>query len=189
MGGVLVELGPLDELLGLEVSPEQFWPAWLGSPTVRRFERGHCTPDEFGRGLAAELELGISAADVVDRFVSFPRGLFPGAAELVGSVLDGVVTGVLSNTNALHWECQADAAVIRSLFDRTFLSFELGLVKPDAAIFHQAADDLGLDPGEIVFLDDNQINVDGARSVGLDAHRARGVDDARRHLARLELLA
>lgn len=188
MGGVLVELGPLDELLGVDLTADQFWPAWLSSPTVRRFERGQCSPVEFGQGLVAELDLPISAQEVIDRFGRFPRGLFPGAGELVAAVPDGVLTGVLSNTNQLHWEHQADAPVIQKLFDCYFLSFELGLVKPDAAIFRRVAAELGLDPAEIVFLDDNQLNVNGARSVGIDAHLARGVSEARAKLAHLRLL-
>jgi putative hydrolase of the HAD superfamily len=79
--------------------------------------------------------------------------------------------------------------VIRGLFDRLFLSFQLGLVKPDAAIFHRVVDDFGFEPDEILFLDDNQINVDSARSVGLRAERALGVGDARQHLEQLGLLA
>jgi putative hydrolase of the HAD superfamily len=189
MGGVIVELGPLDELLGLDIPADRFWPAWLSSPTVRRFERGECSPDEFGAGLVTELGLGIAPAEVVDRFRRFPRGLYPGAADLVASVARRAQTAVLSNTNALHWEQQADAPVIRGLFDRLFLSFQLGLVKPDAAIFHRVVDDFGFEPDEILFLDDNQINVDGARSVGLRAERALGVGDARQHLEQLGLLA
>jgi putative hydrolase of the HAD superfamily len=188
MGGVLVELGPLDELLGLEMSPEEFWPAWLSSPSVRRFERGECSTEEFGRGLVDELGLPIPAPEVVDRFLHFPRGLFPGAADLVTSLVDGVVSAVLTNTNPLHWERQVDAAVIRKLFDRQFLSFELGLVKPDTAIFGRVARELALDPGEILFLDDNQLNVDGALEVGLDAHQVRGVEEARLLLGGLRLL-
>lgn len=182
MGGVLVELGPLDEFLGVGIRAEEFWPRWLASPTVRRFERGECSAAAFGTGLATEFDLELDADEVVERFRRFPRGLFPGAAELVRAVHPDVVTGVLSNTNALHWDHQRDGETIRSLFDRVYLSYELGAVKPDRAVFEAVVADLDRDPAEILFVDDNQLNVDGARAVGLDAHRAVGVDETRRIL-------
>ena len=43
-------------------------------------------------------------------------------------------------------------------------------------------------PEAILFLDDNQINVDGARAVGLRAELVRGVDQARRALRTAGLL-
>jgi hypothetical protein len=39
-----------------------------------------------------------------------------------------------------------------------------------------------------LFLDDNQLNVDGARAVGLTAYRAIGVEEARSVLAAHNLL-
>ena len=86
---------------------------------------------------------------------------------------------MLSNTNALHWTGQRESARVRSLFTRNYLSFELGIVKPDAEIFEHVVADLGCAPGEIVYFDDNQVNVDAALGVGLDAALAGGPLDCR----------
>lgn len=188
MGGVLVELGPLDELLGVAMPAEAFWPRWLASDAVRRYERGLCTDVEFAAGLAADFELPLSTDELTDRFRRFPRGLYHGAAELVRGLVDGVVSGVLSNTNQLHWERQVDAAILQGLFDHEFLSYRLGLVKPDAAIFEQVVAELSVAPSQVLFLDDNLLNVEGARQVGLDAHHTRGVAEARQVLADRNLL-
>ena len=59
---------------------------------------------------------------------------------------------------------------------------------PDAAIFEHALDDLGVDADRAVFLDDNQVNVDGARAVGLRAERTQGPDEARAVLVSLGVL-
>ncbi|MEM9563351.1 MAG: HAD family phosphatase [Actinomycetota bacterium] len=188
MGGVLVELGPLDELLGSTMSGDEFWPRWLASPSVRGLESGTRSVDDFGRGLVEELELTISPEDVIERFARFPRGLYPGAEELVASVPDGIVTGVLSNTNPLHWDNQADGEAIRGLCQRAFLSYELGLVKPDVAIYDRVASDLGLAADRILFIDDNQINVDGARAAGWRAAVAKGPAAAAAVLAQFGLV-
>lgn len=189
MGGVLVELAPLDQLLGVAMQPEEFWPRWLGSPAVRAYERGACDTAAFARQLATELDLALSPDELTERFRWFPRGLYPGAAELVRQVADrGLATGVLSNTNALHWDHQTDGEILRGLFDHEFLSYRLGLVKPDRELFEAVVATLGLAPAEILFLDDNDLNVAGARAAGLEADHTRGVAEARLALHRRGLI-
>ncbi|MEL6981992.1 MAG: HAD family phosphatase [Actinomycetota bacterium] len=183
MGGVLVELGPLDELLGDAMDGEEFWPRWLASPSVRGLESGRCSVDDFARGLVEELELRITPDEVIERFAGFPRGLYPGAVEVVASVPSGIATGVLSNTNPLHWDHQNDGAIIRDLCQHAFLSYLLGAVKPDREIYDLVAAELTIEPDRILFLDDNQINVDGARAAGWQAEVAKGPAEAAAVLA------
>jgi 2-haloacid dehalogenase len=69
------------------------------------------------------------------------------------------------------------------MFDYRFLSFDLGEVKPDPAIFQAVADRLPVDRGRILFLDDNALNTDAARSFGLMAEQVSGPRQARQVLA------
>lgn len=189
MGGVLVELGPLTEILGDEpMAPEDFWERWLRSPTVRDFERGRCSPEEFGDRLVNELGLSFDGAEMVRRFAAWPKGLFDGAETLIAELPADVEVGVLSNTNALHWHGQRHHERIQALFTRTFLSYELGIVKPDAEMFAHVIDELRCRPQQIVYFDDNQINVAAAREAGIDAALARGPADCRRELVDRGLL-
>ncbi|MGI9595256.1 MAG: HAD family hydrolase [Acidimicrobiales bacterium] len=175
MGGVLVELGPLDQLLDVDtVAAEDFWPRWLTSPAVRAFETGRCNVGRFAEDLVVELELDLSAQEVIDRVAAFPRGLYPGAVELVESVSSEVAMGLLSNTNQLHWEHQQDNEVIRGLFENQYVSYQLGLLKPDREIFDHVVADLGVDADRVLFIDDNQMNVDGAIAAGLRSRVAKG---------------
>ncbi len=71
--------------------------------------------------------------------------------------------------------------------DGVFYSYELGLAKPDPAYFAEVVRRLGLSPDAVLFVDDNQPNVDGARTAGLRAERWRhddGLDALRAHLDR-----
>ncbi|MEM7323516.1 MAG: HAD family phosphatase [Actinomycetota bacterium] len=175
MGGVLVELGPFDEALGLDdLSSEEFWAMWLASPAVRDLEAGRCSVERFADELVIEFGLGHTQGELIEHFTNIPLGLFPGAVDLVASVPAQVMTGVLSNTNAVHWEGQQDADVIQRLCQRQYLSYELGMTKPERGIFDHAAADLGVSPDRILFLDDSPANVDGARAAGLQAEVARG---------------
>ena len=180
MGGVLVRLGGVEHfgrMVGVH-DEEEIWRRWLASPAVRRFERGECPPNEFAREMVAENDLEISADEFIDIFRSWPKGLLEGAHEMVRGLSDPLCVACLSNTNALHWNEQQDADILQGLFDEVFLSHEIGLVKPDAEIFHHVVAELACDPAEILFLDDNTLNVDAARAVGLDAHKTVGVAPA-----------
>lgn len=62
--------------------------------------------------------------------------------------------------------------------DAYVLSYEVGLAKPDPAIFQRVCDALGCAPGEVVFVGDSKrCDVDGPRAFGMQAHhldRKRG---------------
>jgi FMN phosphatase YigB (HAD superfamily) len=190
LGGVLIELGGVDRFGGLigEIDESEIWRVWLTSYWVRRYERGQCTREDFAGGMVIEHGLAVGPEVFLDDFLNWPQGLIPGALDLVADLASHVHPACLSNTNELHWNEQIDAQLVQAMFETRFLSHELGLVKPDREIFEHVVDGLGCDPAEVLFLDDNQLNVDGARSVGLDAHRVTGVEDSRRVLAAHGLL-
>lgn len=56
-----------------------------------------------------------------------------------------------------------------ALFDLMVYSHEVGIAKPDAAIYLHTQKALGFDPHEIVFVDDRETAVEGARAVGWHA--------------------
>ena len=179
MGGVLVQLGDLATELGVaDMSSQQFWDRWLTSPSVRALERGDGTVDGFAEGLIAEFDLAMERHEVIARFAAVTRGLFPGAVEMVRSVPDHVRTGLLSNTNEVHWETQPGAEIMHGLCQHEFLSFRLGLMKPDRDIFEYVIADLGTEAQHILFIDDNMMNVDGARAAGLCSELAKGPQEA-----------
>ena len=57
----------------------------------------------------------------------------------------------------------------RGLFDREFYSCRMGVAKPAPAYFRSMIDELGLSPANVLFLDDNETNVNSARQAGLNA--------------------
>jgi len=178
MGGVVVKLGSLPDILaGSGLSDDEIWERWILSDAVRRFESGQCEVDAFADDLIDEFGLTIEADVLLDRFTRFPQGLYPGAAELVAAVNTQATTGVLSNTNELHWTQQQDHEQISSMFDRTYLSYDLGLVKPDAAIYEHVVDDLAVARDRILFIDDNEVNVAGAVNIGMQGALAKGPEE------------
>lgn len=189
LGGVLVELSGVAEfgsMLGKsEVS--EVWRTWLGSPAVRRFERGATDPDTFAQELVAELSLPIAPATFLERFATWARALYPGALTLIEQLRSQTTVACLSNTNDLHWQGPMRRFGLHGAFDQCFLSHQLGCLKPDRDVFDRVQQSLGVPAEAVLFLDDNQINVDAAREAGFDAHVAHGVTGAQAVLRRYAL--
>jgi putative hydrolase of the HAD superfamily len=82
---------------------------------------------------------------------------------------EGLRIGILSNLpRPLGNHLRADSEFIGH-FDQVTFSCELGVIKPQAAIYEDAIRGLGVPPEQALFLDDRQDNVDGARAVGMNA--------------------
>jgi putative hydrolase of the HAD superfamily len=190
LGGVLADfggVGPMRDLAGID-SDDEVWRRWLTCPWVRRFERGGCSPEEFAAGVVSDWALPVGPQAYLEGFRSWLAGPFPGAEELVRAVGQRVPVGCLSNTNRLHWEDGACRWAVVELFDYRFLSFELGLVKPDPDVFEHVVRTVGASPGRLLFLDDNALNVEAAREIGLTGLRVRGVEEAQRALVDVGVL-
>jgi glucose-1-phosphatase len=191
LGGVLIELGGVVSLqeLAVTVGNEETWHQWLSSSSVRTFEKGECSATEFSARMVSQWDLNITPERFLEIFRDWPIGPYPGASELLAQVRRSVQIGCLSNTNAMHWEHQTSSWPVLDMFEFRFLSFELGLAKPDRAIFQAVADRLPFRKERILHLDDGAANSDAARSFGFRAERVRGLAEVREVLAEVGVLA
>ena len=117
---------------------------------------------ELGETGLAELEADLQAECASIR-------LRPGIAEIWRSLRErGLRIAVCSNL-ALPYGAPLLTA-LPDTPDAVILSYEVGLVKPDPAIFHQVCDRLGLQPAEIQFVGDTMsADVEGPRAIGMPA--------------------
>jgi 2-haloacid dehalogenase len=82
-----------------------------------------------------------------------------------------------------------DAAPAINLLDGYIMSGEVGLIKPQAAIFELALERFGIaDRRRTLFVDDRPPNITGAEAVGLPALLFRGARPLRTHLEQAGLL-
>jgi len=181
LGGVLADfggLGPLRQMSGID-SDEELWRRWLTSEPVRRFESGLGTDEDFAAALVEEWRLPVSADELLAMFPGWLVGAYDGAVELVRETAARTRVACFSNSNRLHWEAGVERWPLLREFDRAFVSFEIGAVKPDPEAFEIVVRELGVPARQTLFLDDNQLNVDAALSVGMQARRVSGVAGAR----------
>ena len=77
----------------------------------------------------------------------------------------GLLAGILSNSGPGAREAERCWG-FEAMTDDIVYSHEVGLAKPDPAIYDLTASRLGVEPEEIVFLDDVRANVDAAVAAG-----------------------
>jgi glucose-1-phosphatase len=190
LGGVLIELAGVQQMLAWSpgvADTAELWRRWLHSPAVRRFETGGCDRDAFAAEIVAEFRLPVGAGEFLDAFTYWPRALYPGATALLDELKPRYRLASVSNTNAIHWRRFHDEWSLPDHFDHNFPSFDVGRLKPDADYFHHVLDALGTRAENVLFVDDNAINVDAAARLGITARRVEGPRGVRAALTELAL--
>jgi HAD superfamily hydrolase (TIGR01509 family) len=104
--------------------------------------------------------------------------------ELVERLKRRCIVACLTNTELEIGDLNRRRGLYRP-FQRAYLSTEIGLSKPGRAIFEWVLRDLGCAGSEVVFTDDGEANVDGARAGGLHAIHYTDFDRFATELARL----
>ncbi len=191
-GGVLVELSGMETLLGWlgnRFTVEQLWVRWLRSKAVREFETGLLPADEFAAAVTREFGLEIEPQLFLESFAAWPLGLYPGALELLARIPARYRRALLSNSNALHWPRVSNEMGLGAAFDHRFVSHLTGKIKPDAAAFADVVESLECAPAQVLFLDDNTLNVQAAQSFGMHAARVQGPREAQRVLIEFGIIA
>lgn len=81
----------------------------------------------------------------------------------------GIRCGLATNQQNVRVEHMRRMPEYEGVFDAEFYSFELGLAKPDPAFFSEIVRRIGSAADEVLFMDDKEPNVAGARRAGLHA--------------------
>ena len=125
-----------------------------------------------------------------ERFGETITDPIPGVHEIVGELdASGVPLFAITNFSADFWPpFQAREKAFFDRFRGIVVSGEVKLLKPDPAIYFLALDRFGLRPDQALFVDDRQINVDGAQAVGMKAHLFTTAEDLRARLEAESLL-
>ena len=98
----------------------------------------------------------------------------------IACITNNVKTGAGAGMARTQEKANAVAEVM-ALFEHVIESSQVGLRKPDPAIYQMACDKLGVAPSDCVFLDDLGINLKPARAMGMGTVKvvtaAQGIED------------
>ena len=131
------------------------------------FERGDIDEAAYWAHYA---EAGITAdPDAFHRVRRAGLRWLPGMQDLLDD-LGGIVLRATAS-NYPVWVEQLAKDHLEGRFERILASCHLGVRKPDVAFYERLLERLQLDPDQVLFVDDREENVVGARQAGLAAHR------------------
>ncbi len=94
-------------------------------------------------------------------------------------------TAVMSNASLGVVEDRIGGEWLKKCFDEVIVSAEIGLIKPDPAIYRYSAERLGVSPGDCVFIDDREIHLGPARGLGMRTILYEGFPQAKYELEKL----
>jgi len=191
LGGVLVELGdPSEKTAWFDpaLTARENWNRWLTSPNSQAFERGEISPEQFANQFLRENRIEIDTRDFLQQYKDWVLGFYPGALSLMQQLSNHYTIGVFSNITEVHWpEIKLELEQSQAI-SHYFASYLMGQAKPERHAFLYVAEQMKVAPDSILFIDDNEINVEGAKSAGMYAEVARGMDQLKTALAQYSVV-
>jgi FMN phosphatase YigB (HAD superfamily) len=192
LGGVVVEVDWRPTLIKLGIHDEaqqnlvrDKLVAW---ELHHNFEKGHVSEAAFFSGMQEFLKLDLEVPAMIDAWNSLIVRKLPGIEKIFDLYSGKVPIIALSNTNITHHDHMKLHYPIIHRFDQVFTSYDLRERKPDAEIYRIAARKAGVEPGRALFIDDNILNVEAARSVGFHSYQTvnsveQSIEIIHRHMA------
>lgn len=177
LGGVLLNINPLLSLLEFEkisgIDRNTLKKHLSGEFIFEKFDTGTLSSAQFRSELCRIMNKQVSD-DEIDRawnllLLDFP----PARASLLTQLKKNYKVYLLSNTNIIHYQhytrefSENFGFEMTDLFDELFLSFEIGIHKPDAGIYTHVIQKAGIIPSETVFVDDLILNIEAAGQQGI----------------------
>ena len=141
-----------------------------GDQPLFQLERGEITEAEFRARIEAHLERDFDLARLIELSIKRVESNTP-MVEFVRELrADGVRAALLTN-NVREWESLWRSPLVDDLFEVVVVSAEVGLRKPDPAIYTLTLERLGdsVSAEDCVFVDDLEINCEAARALGIQA--------------------
>jgi FMN phosphatase YigB (HAD superfamily) len=143
------------------------------SDFIVKFETGEIGPVEVVSKFNQAFDRDLTVSAFEDSFspIFSPRVEME---RLIETLKESYELSILSNTNVLHWRYLEGNYPFLQRFDNRFYSFKLRASKPHPEIFRMVLSQTHSEPEECLFIDDIEINVEGARNSGMNAIHFQG---------------
>lgn len=153
-----------------------------------RCDRGERYSDVIAEVVAEHPHYERQVRAAWERWIETIPGEVPGALGLLRDVrATGTAMWALSNFSPETFPLISGSYPHFDELDGMVLSGEVGLTKPDPEIYQLVLERAGVPAERAVFIDDSELNVQGARAVGMAARLFTDAERARRDLRALGL--
>ncbi|MDD4553987.1 MAG: HAD family phosphatase [Bacteroidales bacterium] len=182
-GGVICDLNPeITEKKCLELGFR------VGDPTARGesqklvedLERGSITDSAFRKSMRKLFDQPVTDQQIDDAWNALLVDIPESRIQCLEQVKKHYRLFLLSNTNEIHYRYYLQMFREKTgyhdfspIFEKTYFSCRLKMIKPDPGIFRFVINDSKLDPAKTLFIDDTLKHVEGSRVAGLHGYRLR----------------
>lgn len=153
---------------------------------VELFDLGRLTPREFHERLLAKLEARVGFDEFMAAYVDVFSVNVP-VLDILRRLKIAYRLVLVSNVDPVRFAFIRHSFPETMIFDDYVLSYELGMMKPDERVYRTALEKAGAGPSECVFIDDLEVNIAGARALGMPAVLYRPETDLEQELRQLGL--
>ncbi len=162
--------------------------AFSADAALEQYERGQIDSTEYCRYVCDSIGMEMSFDQFSDGWNNVMVAPISPTVNLLRDLSTRIPLYALSNANPLHkayWEkTYADEL---GYFKRVFVSSDIGYRKPDPSAYLLVAEELNIDPQNMVFFDDLADNVEGARNLGMQAVQVKSPTDITSFIASTHL--
>jgi HAD superfamily hydrolase (TIGR01509 family) len=190
LGNVLmkVEYSAFLHTLGLDHAMSDAELYHLLEEESQAFEMGKATAEDFLSVVNAKLGRSYTFDQFREAWLSILPSVIPGSVDLIDRLAPEYRLMLLSNTNELHLRRSVEMLPALKRFERLFVSYEIGLIKPNRGIYQYVLDHVDVPAQRILFIDDLGKNIQAAREVGMHGIVFHGIESARAELRRIKVI-
>ncbi|MCL6494321.1 MAG: HAD family phosphatase [Ignavibacterium sp.] len=158
----------------------------LGENFVKKYNENYSIHRDFERGKISEKDFIAQMLDwlehkvTAEEFIKYWSGIFSlneDVISLLPKLKKHYKLYLLSNTNSIHQKYGYQHYEFLKLFDKLFLSHEVGFVKPEKGIYSAVENFSGLPSEEHIFIDDIAEYVEAAKQLGWDGIQFTGYEN------------
>jgi epoxide hydrolase-like predicted phosphatase len=187
LGGVILNLdisASLKQLAGITKLPmEKIIESYSSRAEFQQYERGEIDDEQFRAALRNIYSFSETDAVVDECWNAMLLDIPTERIDMLKRLTSRYRTFLLSNTNSIHVRSfskslrqQHGIDSLDSLFEKAYYSHLVRMRKPDPEIYRYVLKANGLNAAETLFLDDNERNIEGARTIGLQVYLVRDPD-------------
>ena len=189
LGGVIITLDVAESIrryknIGLE-SIDKLLDPYYQSGSLLALEEGKITKEEFYNEVRKLSKQTNTDADIMNAMLGFVKEVPVYKIELLEKLKDkGFNIYLLSNTNSvlMDWAFEQDFSGgkkknILEYFDKMYMSYKVGHCKPHKEIYEFMINDSKMLPGETLFIDDGERNIEMGKQLGFHTYLAKNGED------------
>ncbi len=156
-----------------DIPPEEFGKYLYTENYFEKFEKVPSTKEEYAEYIKDLTKSPLDISEIIYMYKKNLGNINLSSYKAFKEFKDmGIKVGILSNISSF-WASEIDEVIKNLDVDYKFYSYEIGCVKPFDDIYQYVLENVPFEASEIVFLDDNLDNVNGAKRNKIKAYQVK----------------